>query len=115
MRKKKNPVNSVILSKTLRSSAAGGATASVDSPAPPQFSPLTSGESGIVDLKDSIFRYPAAAEVRDPGKFREFYLDEWPTVAWKCGFDISPETLYELMTGRPFVWEACANTQAVAA
>jgi hypothetical protein len=75
------------------------------------FVEFTSGESGIVDLKESVFRYAAAAEIRDPAKFREFYLDDWPTIAWKCGFDLSPETLHELMTGRPFIGQASANSQ----
>jgi hypothetical protein len=52
-----------------------------------------------VDLKDIVFRYAAATEIRDTKKFRNFYLDEWPTIAWDCGFDLSPETLYEIMTG----------------
>ena len=40
-----------------------------------------------------------ATEIRDTKKFRNFYLDGWPTIAWDCGFDLSPETLYEIMTG----------------
>jgi hypothetical protein len=36
----------------------------------------------------------------DPERFRNFYLDEWPTLAWSCGFDVAPETLYELATGK---------------
>ena len=60
---------------------------------------FSSGETGVVDLKDIVFRYAAATEIRDTKKFRNFYLDEWPTIAWDCGFDLSPETLYEIMTG----------------
>ncbi|MEI6491227.1 MAG: DUF2442 domain-containing protein [Verrucomicrobiota bacterium] len=69
------------------------------------FVEFTSGENGIVDLKDTVFRYAAAKEIRDQTKFREFYLDEWPTIAWKCGFDLSPETLYEFMTGLRPGWD----------
>lgn len=70
---------------------------------------FTSGENGVVDLKDNVFRYEAATEIRDQNKFRDFYLDGWPTIAWKCGFDLSPESLYELMTGRRPSWEVCTD------
>ena len=76
---------------------------------------FTSGENGIVDLKDTVFRYAAASEIRDHKKFREFYLDGWPTIAWECGFDLSPETLYEIMTGRRPNWEVCTNSQMATA
>ena len=75
------------------------------------FVEFASGENGIVDLKDTVFRYEAATELRDQNRFRDFYLDDWPTIAWKCGFDLSPETLYELMTGCLPSWEVCTNSQ----
>ena len=75
------------------------------------FVEFTSGEADIVDLKDIVFKYAAATEIRDQKNFREFYLDGWPTIAWKCGFDLSPETLYELMTGRGPSWEVCKNSK----
>lgn len=53
------------------------------------------GKSGIVDLKDTIFRYSAAFPLREPEAFSKFYLDSWPTLAWDCGFDVAPEALYE--------------------
>ncbi|MDZ7618477.1 MAG: DUF2442 domain-containing protein [Patescibacteria group bacterium] len=53
------------------------------------------GKSGEVDLKDTVFRYPVASSLRDPESFSRFHLDSWPTLAWDCGFDIAPETLYE--------------------
>ena len=58
----------------------------------------------------------AAAELRDPGKFADFYLDEWPTLAWRCGFDLSPEYLYELLTGTVPTWsqQSRAATPVVA-
>jgi hypothetical protein len=65
---------------------------------------FSDGVSGIVDLSEVVNRYDAAAEIRDPGKFADFYLDEWPTLAWKCGFDLSPEYLYELLTGSVPTW-----------
>lgn len=61
---------------------------------------FNTGESGRVDLKDIVFRNEAAATLRDPKAFSEFYLDSWPTLAWECGFDIAPETLYERLLNR---------------
>jgi hypothetical protein len=57
-------------------------------------------EVGEVDLSDLLRRYPAAQLLLDQDLFRSFYLDEWPTLAWPCGFDVAPETLYELATGK---------------
>ncbi|TNJ37573.1 DUF2442 domain-containing protein [Chlorobaculum thiosulfatiphilum] len=53
------------------------------------------GKSGIVDLKETVFRHPVASPLREPEAFSRFYLDSWPTLAWDCGFDVAPETLYE--------------------
>ena len=53
------------------------------------------GKAGKVDLEDVVNRYSIAASLRDPKVFSQFYLDSWPTVAWSCGFDVAPETLYE--------------------
>ena len=53
------------------------------------------GKSGTVDLKDIVYRYKQAEPLRDKHVFSQFYLDSWPTLAWKCGFDIAPESLYE--------------------
>jgi hypothetical protein len=61
---------------------------------------FNTGESGRVDLKDIVFRNKAAEPLRDPKVFSEFYLDSWPTLTWKCGFDIAPETLYEKLASR---------------
>lgn len=65
---------------------------------------FSDGLSGVIDLKDTISKFGAAAELRDPGKFAEFYLDEWPTLVWRCGFDLSPEYLYELLSGSAPPW-----------
>ncbi len=59
------------------------------------FLTFNTGESGSVDLKEVVFRNEVAAPLRDPAVFSEFYLDSWPTLAWKCGFDVAPEALYE--------------------
>ena len=61
---------------------------------------FNTGESGHVDLKDIVFRNKAAETLRDPKVFSEIYLDSWSTLAWKCGFDIAPETLYEKLMNR---------------
>ena len=55
-------------------------------------------ESGEVDLWDTVNEYEIAKQLRDPKVFSQFYLDSWPTLAWECGFDIAPETLYSMAT-----------------
>jgi hypothetical protein len=60
---------------------------------------FNTGEAGEVDLHDLIFKYKAAAPLQSQQRFSEFYLDSWPTLAWKCGFDIAPETLLARLTG----------------
>jgi len=65
---------------------------------------FNTGESGDVDLQDIIFKYHAALPLRDIQGFKAFKLDEWSTVVWDCGFDISPETLYERATGKRIDW-----------
>ncbi|VFN04855.1 MAG: Protein of unknown function (DUF2442) [Candidatus Kentron sp. G] len=61
---------------------------------------FNTGESGKVDLRDVIYEYPIAEPLRGPVRFSQFYLDSWPTLAWDCGFDIAPESLYFRVTGR---------------
>ncbi len=56
---------------------------------------FNTNESGVVDLKNIVYEYKIATSLRDPTEFSKFYLDSWPTLAWKCGFDIAPETLYK--------------------
>ena len=82
-------------------------TAGEQSPAVTRPIKFTDGSSGIVDFTDIIEKYPTARPLADPSEFQRFYLDEWPTLAWPCGFDFSPEGLYERATGRRAVW---ANT-----
>ena len=61
---------------------------------------FNTGEAGEVDLKDLVFAYPVACPLRDPAAFAAFHLDSWPTLAWDCGFDVAPESLYARATGR---------------
>jgi hypothetical protein len=65
---------------------------------------FNTGESGEVDLHDMVFKYNAAAPLRDVEKFKQFVLDSWPTLTWDCGFDVSPETLYARVTGKSPEW-----------
>ena len=34
------------------------------------------------------------------GRFAAFYLDAWLNLAWGCGFDVAPESLYFRATGK---------------
>ena len=63
------------------------------------------GESGTVDLADLVHKFKAAAPLKDIVEFKRFYLDGWPTLAWQCGFDVAPESLYERATGKCYQWE----------
>lgn len=57
---------------------------------------LSDGIAGQVDLRELIYKYDCARPLRDTVAFAKFYLDEWPTLAWSCGFDIAPESLHAL-------------------
>jgi hypothetical protein len=59
---------------------------------------FNTGEAGEIDLSDIIQKYEIAAPLRNPKIFSDFYLDSWPTLAWKCGFDIAPEALLRRLT-----------------
>ena len=61
---------------------------------------FNTGESGVVDLFDLIQKYKVATPLLDTEEFKKFYLDEWPTLAWPCGFDLAPESLYERAMGK---------------
>ena len=69
-----------------------------------------SGESGVVDLADLVRKYAAAAPLLDVVEFARFRLDEWPTLVWDCGFDVSPETLHARATGKPVPWSPARST-----
>jgi len=62
------------------------------------------GASGVVDLADVLDQFPLAHELKQLELFRQFFLDEWPTLVWPNGFDLSPEMLYERATGKRVVW-----------
>nr|WP_232300481.1 DUF2442 domain-containing protein [Desulfonatronovibrio magnus] len=36
--------------------------------------------------------------MKDRKKFAKFFLDPCPTLAWECGFDVAPESLYYRLT-----------------
>ena len=69
------------------------------------FLKFNTGEIGEVDLRDLVYEYQIAEPLRNPEIFSRFYLDSWPTLAWDCGFDIDPESLYFKATGKS-PWES---------
>ena len=72
------------------------------------FLKFNTGETGEVDLRDLVYKYPIAESLRNPEVFSNFYLDSWPTLAWDCGFDVDPESLYFRATGKS-QWETKAS------
>ena len=66
---------------------------------------FNTGDTGVVDLQDLVYQYQAAKPLRNIEEFKQFYLDSWPTLAWTCGFDMAPETLYERATGKHHQWD----------
>ncbi|MBF0293920.1 MAG: DUF2442 domain-containing protein [Magnetococcales bacterium] len=64
-----------------------------------------SGESGVADLAELVRTTPRATPLRDQDEFRRVFLDEWPTLAWPCGFDLAPEYAYRLATGKTPAWQ----------
>ncbi|MFY9260265.1 MAG: DUF2442 domain-containing protein [Gallionella sp.] len=71
---------------------------------------FSDGKAGVVDLADIPSRYLAALPLQDEKVFASFQLDEWPTLAWPSGFDLSPEFLYERLTGKIPAWANLATT-----
>lgn len=65
---------------------------------------FNTGESSVVDFLPVLQKYPQAARLLQKEEFCKFSLDSWPTIVWECGFDLSPEYLYELATGKGPVW-----------
>ncbi len=74
---------------------------------------FNTGECSVVDFADLIKEDPLAAPLSDLDQFKAFYLDPWPTLAWQCGYDIAPETLYFMATGRLPEWmqPSCRSDQ----
>ncbi|MEO5349686.1 MAG: DUF2442 domain-containing protein [Magnetococcus sp. YQC-3] len=66
---------------------------------------FNSGEKGVADLAELLHSTPGAAPLRDREEFRRVFLDEWPTLAWPCGFDLAPEYAYWLVTGKTPLWQ----------
>jgi hypothetical protein len=66
---------------------------------------FNTGEVGIVDLSDVPELFEAAKPLKELENFRQFYLDEWPTLVWPCGFDLAPEMLYQRVTGKDSYWQ----------
>jgi hypothetical protein len=64
-----------------------------------------SGEEGIADLGEVLKKYAAARPLLDYTEFAKYTLDEWPTLVWPCGFDLAPELLYEMVTGKSPSWQ----------
>ncbi|MBF0132355.1 MAG: DUF2442 domain-containing protein [Magnetococcales bacterium] len=73
---------------------------------------FNSGESGIADLTDLVQSTPSAVPLRNQEEFRHVFLDEWPTLAWPCGFDLAPEYAYYLVTGKSPVWHSPPSSKA---
>jgi len=61
---------------------------------------FNTNETGEVDLRDLIFSHRAAEPLRNPVEFAKFHLDSWPTLAWDCGYDLDPESLYARATDK---------------
>lgn len=62
---------------------------------------------GLLRIIQSI-PSPKAEPLRNPEAFSHFYLDSWPTLAWDCGFDVDPESLYFRATGKS-LWDTKAS------
>lgn len=58
---------------------------------------FNTGETGVVNLEGILHKYQIAKPLLDKEKFADFYLDGWPTLAWRNGFDIAPESLYSMI------------------
>lgn len=65
---------------------------------------FNTGESAVVDFSRFVAETPLFTPLRDVEQFKLFYLDGWPTLAWPCGLDIAPETLYQMATGKLPEW-----------
>jgi hypothetical protein len=61
---------------------------------------FSDGSEGVADLSNLIHTHEQAVSLKDVSKFANFKLDDWPTLVWDCGFDVAPEKLYELVTGK---------------
>jgi hypothetical protein len=65
---------------------------------------FNTGEAGTVDLQDLVFKCNAASPLTLI-ILKPLNLDEWSTIVWDCGFDVSPETFYARATGKLINWQ----------
>jgi hypothetical protein len=56
------------------------------------------GVQGVISLQDRLFG-PVFEPLRDPGVFRQVYVDEFGAVAWPNGADLAPDGVYEQLRG----------------
>ena len=64
---------------------------------------FNTGEEGNIDLHEALVAAPGEFGPlfeRDQEAVSNFYLDPWPTLAWKCGYDIAPEALHEVFVSQ---------------
>jgi hypothetical protein len=59
------------------------------------------GTAGEIDLGDRLFG-PVFEPLQDESEFRKVTVDEFGAVAWPCGADLVPDTLYRRLTAK--VW-----------
>ena len=76
------------------------------------FIECSDGVSGEVDLKEIVYQHDIAKPLRDVSCFKAFYLDGWPTLAWRCGFDIAPEALHAMCKAQHEGVQKVAETSA---
>jgi hypothetical protein len=74
---------------------------------------FNTGEQEIVVFSSVIQNDPLAEALTDLAVFKDFYLDPWPTLAWHCGYDIAPETLYFMATGKSPSWMRPQTMQSI--
>ncbi|MBV5330643.1 MAG: DUF2442 domain-containing protein [Chlorobium sp.] len=72
------------------------------------FLKFNTGETGEVDLRNLVCKYPIAEPLRNPEAFSHLYLDSWPTLAWDFGFDVDPKSLYFRATDKS-PWDTKAS------
>lgn len=58
------------------------------------------GAAGTVDLADELYG-PMFEPLKDEAFFRQAFLDEFGTVCWPNGADYAPDTMYDIVTGKP--------------
>jgi len=60
------------------------------------------GVQGEIDLEPLLSPFDGVfAPLREPARFREVFVDDGGTIAWRNGADLAPEILYSMTSGRP--------------